>query len=96
MMRYLLILISLSAMSCASTRVAMHEKFWPGNKPSYEDYFDTYIFGFVGDNELNLSSVCMDQKIYGFHRFHSLTDGILAYITLGMYIPMTVQVWCGD
>lgn len=79
-----------------STKVALHPKWDPSVKPTYTDYFDYYVFTLVGKNTVNLAQVCMDQKPLGFQRVKLPDDIILSVITLGIYSPVTVKVWCGE
>lgn len=98
MKRLLLIQIFLSLFlsSCMTTRVSFHNQWDPKDKPTYVDYFDYYWLGFYGQNDVDLQKVCMDQKIFGFKTQRTFEDFFLATITLGIYTPLTVQVWCGD
>jgi hypothetical protein len=83
-----------------STRVVMDENWSPASRPVYEDYFDYYFWGLGGQsspyNQVTLQKVCMDQKIQAVKRFKNPEDIFLSVVTLGIYSPMTVQVWCGD
>ena len=81
---------------CMSTRVVVDKAWEPRMSPVYEDYFDYYFWGLSGHPDLKLQKVCMDQKILAMKRFKNPTDIFLTVITLGVYYPMTVQVWCGD
>jgi len=81
---------------CMSTQVALDSRFQPSQPPAYEDYFDYYWFGLSGNSTVDLQKVCVDQKPYGFRRLRSLQDGFIGIITLGIYTPVTVRVWCGD
>lgn len=84
------------SVGCMSTRVAISPKWDPHSKPAYVDYFDYYLFGFMGRNSVSLQKACVDQKPLAFERIRSIEDGIIAFWTLGIYSPMTVKVWCGD
>jgi hypothetical protein len=86
----------LLACGCMTTRIAFHEDWNADTKPSYVDYEDFYLFGFIGQPRISLQKICVDQKPYGFEKRMSPTDGILSFITLGIYTPITVRVWCGD
>ena len=81
---------------CMSTRVIFDPKWDSRMRATYEDYFDYYFFGLSGHPEVNLQKVCMDQKVYAFKRFKSPEDAIITWVTLGIYSPATVRVWCGD
>ncbi len=94
--RLSLLLLSLGLAACMSTQVQLDSRWNPTAKPSYEDYFDYYFLGLKGDRQFSLQKVCMDQRPFGFRRYRSLEDSFLTAITLGIYAPMTVQVWCGN
>jgi len=91
-----LVLAALLLSGCVHGRVALHERFDPSKKPSYVDYFDGYLFGFIGSPSVSLARVCMDQKPYGVQKYKSGEDYFLRAITLGIYAPTTVKVWCGE
>ena len=93
---FLFILACLGLTSCMSTRIHYHSEWKRHQKPSYEDYFDYYLFGLVGHNRVSLQRVCLDQKPHGVQTIISSEDGWLTLVTLGIYSPMTVRVWCGD
>jgi hypothetical protein len=78
------------------TKVELDPKWDRHAKYSFEDYFDYYLFGFVGNPTLNLQKICVDQKPYGFVRVQSAEDVVFELMTLGIYSPRTVRVWCGD
>lgn len=80
-----------------SAPVSLHEKWNPKSQPSYEDYFNGYLFALVGsDHNVNLSRVCVDQKPYAFERQFNSGDIAFAFFSFGIYTPMTLRVWCGD
>lgn len=81
---------------CMSTRIGFKEHFVATDKPTYEDYVDYYVAGFVGDPELNLQKICMDQRPYEVQRLRSAADIFITFVTLSIYSPSTVRVWCGD
>jgi len=78
------------------TKVELDPKWDRHVKYSVEDYYDYYLFGFVGDPTLNLQKMCVDQRPYGFVRVQSTEDVLLELMTIGIYSPRTVRVWCGD
>ena len=89
-------LILIFTCGCMSTRVVFSEKFHLRNKPSYVDYFDYFWVGLKGHPQIALQKVCMDQRVHAFERVKTAEDGILTAITLGIYSPSTVKVWCGE
>ena len=81
---------------CMSTKVALDPKWNPAQKPSYTDYMDSYWWGMSGDTTVSLSKVCMDQKPLGMARVKTFADAFLTFFSLGIYVPSTIRVWCGD
>ena len=81
---------------CMSTKVVLDPKWNPSVKPSYTDYLDSYWFGLFGDSTVSLSRVCIDQKPYAFARSKTFSDTFFTLFSLGIYVPSTVRVWCGD
>jgi hypothetical protein len=96
-MNKLLLPVLLLLSGCVSSIVQTDYKLNAKAPPQYEDYFDGYLFGWVGGKEkVDLVRVCMDQKPYGFQKLHSGEDLFFAVITFGIYTPTTVRVWCGE
>lgn len=79
---------------CVSTKVALSKDWHHARKPDYEDYFDYYLFGTIGRNNVDIQRACMERRPEGFERTRTVEDGILTYMTLGIYSPLTVRVWC--
>lgn len=84
------------SLGCMSTKIILNSKWTREQKPVYEDYADYYVLGFVGHPEFNLQKICMDQKPYAVQRLKSAEDQTIAVLTLGIYTPATVRVWCGE
>lgn len=96
MKRCALAILSLALVGCGSTPVVLDGKYRHGTKPAYVDYFDYYVFGLVGHPTVNVQKACVDQKPLAVQRYFSVEDGVISFVTLGIYTPMTVRVWCGD
>lgn len=78
-----------------SNTVVLDPKF-AGGKPQYNDYLDGWWWGLKGHPSISLSRVCMDQKPYAVRKVKTFEDIFLTAITLGIYTPTTVKVWCGE
>lgn len=89
-------LLLLSLVSCMSTSLVLDEKWTPMAKPTYVDYMDSYWFGLHGQPSVSVQQVCMDQKPLAIQRVKTGEDIFLTLITLGIYTPSTVKVWCGE
>ena len=96
-MKYGLVLLFLALSSgCMSTQIQYDEKWNKRVAPVYVDYFDYYFLGLVGQPTLSLQKICMDQKPYGVRRRKTAEDGLITLVTVGIYSPATVEVWCGE
>ena len=94
-MKYALILF-LSLSGCATSRVVMSSKWNENVKPNYVDYLDAYLLGFVGNQRVDVRAVCLDQRPYAIQQGTTIRDGLLTLVSLGIYAPTTIKVWCGN
>ena len=90
------LLASAAISGCMSTKLILDDKWNPSLKPSYVDYFDSYWFGLSGEPSVSLQKVCMDQKPLAVQRIKTAEDGFITVVTLGIYTPTTVKIWCGE
>ncbi|MGE4131483.1 MAG: hypothetical protein AB7F86_07575 [Bdellovibrionales bacterium] len=90
------VLLFLVASGCVSKKVRMQTDAELPRQASYEDYFDSYFWGFVGKNSVSLEQACVDQRPLAFEKRRSGEDIFLTAITLGIYTPTTVRIWCGN
>ncbi len=81
---------------CMSTTIVYDPAWNRASTPSYVDHFDSYLVGFVGRNTVNINKVCIDQKPLALRRLRSFEDAFLTGLTVGIYTPTTIKVWCGD
>ena len=81
---------------CATSRLVLSSKWDEKATPSYVDYLDAYAFGFIGKQRVDLRAVCLDQRPYGIQTAYTVQDGLLTLVTLGIYAPTTIKVWCGN
>lgn len=95
-MRIIPLILCLVTCGCMSLTVPIDSRFSPAAKPSYTDYMDTFLLGLIGTEDFNLTRICVDQKPYGFQRIKTFEDGFLTFVTMGIYSPTTINVWCGD
>jgi len=90
------LVLSLAEFGCMSSRVRLSNEFNPSKPADYVDYMDYYFGGLAGHPELNLQKICVDQKPLGVEQAKYPADWIITLVTLGIYSPETVRVWCGD
>lgn len=66
----------------------------PANKEQNLNYF---LFGFFPlKPEVRLSEVCGTAPFRQAYVANNLWQGLVSILTIGIYTPRTLQVWCGD
>jgi len=89
----LFILISITLLSaCSAVTIA------PGGavqgKPTETESRAFYGLGLLGDKNVHTRDYCATGTLQQIRAYRSAADGLLALITLGVYSPMTLDVWC--
>ncbi len=62
--------------------------------PSYTGRRNYYGLGLIGEHRVNVKEICASQKVLQMQSLRSFTDASYALLTLGIYTPVTVKVWC--
>ena len=63
-------------------------------KPDFEDYVPGYFWGISKPRLPEPKNVCQKQEPIQVRKGKSVEDSLLAFFTLGIYWPTTMQVWC--
>ena len=64
------------------------------SKPSYEETKKFYLGGLIGEERVNVAEVCGDKSVKQMQSQQTFKDGLLGFLTLSIYSPHTVKVWC--
>lgn len=62
--------------------------------PTYEERKNFYMWGLVGEERVDVTKICNGSKVKQMQSQATFVDGLLGTITLGIYAPHTVKVWC--
>ncbi len=93
--KLVLVISSLILVAGCST-VTIHPK--PTQKfesnPTYEDSKSFYMWGLVGDQRVDVQEVCNGKEVAQMQSQQTFANGFLTIITLGIYAPHSVKVWC--
>lgn len=56
---------------------------------------DLFVYGLVTTKNCNVSDAeyVKEAKDYKVRKYHSLVDGLIAWITLGIYTPVTTEYY---
>ena len=52
------------------------------------------MWGLVGEERVDVKAICQDKKVAQMQSQQTFADGALGLVTLGIYAPHTVKVWC--
>jgi hypothetical protein len=72
--------------------VSYQTKLAPGGEYK-EDRGDFFLWGLVGDKEINLKSLC-PAGVSRWKSQQTFVDGLLGIVTLGIYTPRHITVEC--
>ncbi len=64
-------------------------------EPSYESSAAFFLWGLVGEAHVNVDQICGSNVPKQLQAQHTFVDSFLTILTLGIYAPRTVKVWCG-
>jgi len=62
--------------------------------PTYQDSRPFFLWGLVGDERVNVVEVCANKSVKQMQSQQTFGDGVLTLLTLGLYAPHSVKVWC--
>lgn len=88
------IVVMLSA--CSSVTIQPQKIAKLSDKPTYQDSRPFFMWGLVGEERVNVKKVCGDQTVVQMQSQQTVIDGALGLVTLGIYAPHTVKVWCDE
>lgn len=64
------------------------------SSPSYTGKRNYYWLGLVGEHHVNVKEICSSKRVLQMQSMRSFSDASYALLSLGIYTPMTVKVWC--
>lgn len=64
------------------------------SEPTYQDSRPFFMWGLVGEQRVDVKKVCGEQTVVQMQSQQTFTDGALGLVTLGIYAPHTIKVWC--
>jgi len=90
---HLLLLLAVAAPSLAGCYSVRFETRLPSGGAVHEERANFFLWGMAGHKDVDLDAACPA----GAHAWRSKTgfgDGLLAAITLGIYVPATIEIEC--
>ncbi|AUL74364.1 Bor family protein [Pseudoalteromonas sp. 13-15] len=88
------VVLGLSA--CSAVTIQPHAIAKITSKATYEDSRPFYLWGLVGEERVDVKEICTDTQAAQMQSQQTFSDGALGLITLGIYSPHTIKVWCEE
>lgn len=90
----LTILLVISLAGCSSVTIHPKQNIKYASHPTYEESFDFFLWGLIGEERVNVKNICQEKTATQMQSQATATDVILTILTLGIYAPHSVKVWC--
>jgi hypothetical protein len=96
MKKKLLLVVSISLMSVACSTVTIHpeKESKLSSAPSYQDSKAFFLWGLIGEQRVDVNEICQGNGVRQMQSQQTFVDGVLLNLTLGLYAPHSVKVWC--
>ncbi len=92
--KYLAFLLVMLIGGCSTVTMNPEVSGKLATSPTYEARKQFYFWGLAGEHRVDVTKVCGDKKVTQMQSQQTFLDGLLGGITLGIYAPHTVKVWC--
>ena len=94
MNKILTLLFCLILASCSTVTISPSNGGKISSPPAYESSEPFFISGLIGEARVNTSSICGDREVLQMQSQQTFIEGFVSGLTLGLYSPHTVKVWC--
>jgi hypothetical protein len=91
---FLIFLCLLMITSCSRVTVKPEGAYKLSSQPTYEESLPFFVFKLIGEQHLNVKEICGDRDIKQIEAVDTFLDRLVSCLTLGIYTPRTVRVWC--
>ncbi|WP_371189499.1 Bor family protein [Thalassotalea maritima] len=96
MIKKLMLATSIVLSGCATVTIQPEQTVKLSTKPSYQESKHFFLWGLAGEHRVNVTEICGDQKVTQMQSQQTFIDGVLGIVTLGVYAPHSVKVWCQE
>ena len=94
-MRFFIFLFVFLIVSCQTVRIRPTGKtLAPSHSPDYERTHNFFIFGLIRESFVDIQSLCQNKPVQQMQVQFNPLDIFWASLSLGIYSPKTVSVWC--
>jgi hypothetical protein len=64
-------------------------------EPTHEETLNYYFWGLRGEHRVDVRAICGDRQVEQMQAQDTFGNRVLTVLTLGIYYPRSVRVWCG-
>lgn len=95
-LKKLLILSAILLSGCSTVTIQPERTAKLVSAPHYEETLDFYFWGLKGEHSIDVVKVCGDSQVKQMQTQLAIENGLFSLLTLGIYAPHTVKIWCGE
>lgn len=92
--KMLIVAIACLAGGCATITIQPVAINKIASPPTHQESRAFFLWGLVGEQRIDVKSACGDRQLLQMQSQQTFLDGLLTGITLGLYSPHSVKVWC--
>lgn len=89
-------LVALSTSACSTVTITEKGIAKLDSHPTYEDSRPFYLWGLVGEERVDVKTICQGRSAKQVQAQDTFLDSFLGIITIGIYRPRTAKVWCNS
>ena len=79
---------------CATVTLTQQGKRKLSSHPNYQKQQTFFLWGLVGEQYIDVRNVCGAAGVTQLQTQNTFVDGVLQFLTLGIYAPRTAKIWC--
>lgn len=80
--------------ACSSVTIHPEASQKLASPPSHEESKGFYFWGLEGEHRVNVAEICGNNSVSQMQSQATFRDVLMSVITLGVYAPHTVKIWC--
>ncbi len=79
---------------CASVTIHPTESNKLSSEPTFQETQKFFFWGLSGESHINVVEICGENGVRQMQSQMTFQNGFLTAITLGIYAPHSVRIWC--
>ena len=91
-----MVVIAAMLSACSTVTIRDHGTAKVSSEPSYSSSKAFFFWGLAGTARINTTAICHGKRPVQMQSQKTFVDGLLGFLTLGIYSPRTASVWCTE